>query len=175
MDNHDKQAIEGLFHKLAQVEGHRHDRDPEAEHLIAQGIARHPGAPYYLAQTVVVQDHALSAAQARIHELEAELDTARAAAGQSGGVLSRLFGQTPAGVPEMRRPPIPQDAAPAQDGFLGSAAQTAMRVAGGMMLGYGVAGMRCDGNDQPVHGRDGMASTDMAYANARQDQGERWN
>lgn len=52
-------------------------RDAEAEHYINAAIARQPGAPYNMAQTVVVQEHALSLAQARIVELEEELAEAR--------------------------------------------------------------------------------------------------
>jgi uncharacterized protein len=58
MDTNDRQAISGLFGKLAQVERQMPDRDVEAERFIADAISRQPGAPYYMAQTVVVQEQA---------------------------------------------------------------------------------------------------------------------
>lgn len=139
MDNNDRQAISGLFDKLAQVERQVPARDAEADRFIAEAIARQPGAPYYMAQTVVVQEHALNAAQARIAQLEAELTDARQGATQGGGFLSGLFGggaarRQPAPVPQ----PMPQGA---RGGFLAGAAQTAMGVAGGMLLANAVAGM----------------------------------
>lgn len=138
MDTNDRQAIAGLFDKLSQVERQMPDRDPEAERFIGDAIARQPGAPYYMAQTVVVQEHALNAAQSRIEQLEAELTDARSA-NQGGGFLSGLFG----GGSAPRRPtptprPMPQGA---PGGFLAGAAQTAMGVAGGMLLANAVVGM----------------------------------
>jgi hypothetical protein len=138
MDTNDRQAIAGLFDKLANVERQAPARDTEAEHLIADAIARQPGAPYYMAQTVVVQEHALNAAQHRIDQLEGELAEARRAP-QGGGFLAGLFG----GGAAPRRPapaarPMPSGA---PGGFLAGAAQTAMGVAGGMLLANAVAGM----------------------------------
>lgn len=138
MDTNDRKTIAGLFDKLSQVERQMPDRDPEAERFIGDAIARQPGAPYYMAQTVVVQEHALNAAQSRIEQLEAELTDARST-NQGGGFLSGLFG----GGAAPRRPaptplPMPQGA---QGGFLAGAAQTAMGVAGGMLLANAVVGM----------------------------------
>ncbi len=138
MDTNDRDAIAGLFDRLAEVERRMPDRDPEAEHLIAASIARQPGAPYYLAQTVVVQEHALNAAQLRIEGLEEDLAEARRGA-QGGGFLSGLFGDTPA--PRRRAHPSQPMAQGAPGGFLSGAAQTAMGVAGGMMLASALEGM----------------------------------
>lgn len=146
MDTSDRQAIQGLFDRLAQVERQMSDRDPEAEHLIAESIARQPGAPYYLAQTVVVQDHALNAAEARIAQLQAELDEARRAPQGGGGFLSGLFGGGAAAAPRraapVAPPPMPQGA---RGGFLAGAAQTAMGVAGGVLLANAIGGMFAGG------------------------------
>lgn len=136
MDSNDRNAIAELFDRLSQVEGQRPDRDPEAERFISDAIARQPGAPYYMAQTLVVQDHALTAAQHRIQQLEAELDSARRAADE-GGFLSGLFGDA---APPRRAAapaqPLPQGA---PGGFLAGAAQTAMGVAGGVFLADALA------------------------------------
>jgi hypothetical protein len=89
MDHQDRQAIEGLFAKLGEVERQSGARDAEAEAFIRSRIAAQPAAPYFMAQTIVVQEQALNAAQARIAELEHQL-ASRPAGG--GGFLSSLFG-----------------------------------------------------------------------------------
>ncbi|WP_138465905.1 DUF2076 domain-containing protein [Poseidonocella sp. HB161398] len=139
MDTSDRQAISGLFDKLAEVERQAPARDAEAERFIGDAITRQPGAPYYMAQTVVVQEHALNAAQAQIAQLEAELAEARQGPQGGGGFLSGLFGGGAA--PRRAAParqPMPQGA---PGGFLSGAAQTAMGVAGGMLIANAVSDM----------------------------------
>ncbi|WP_137129308.1 DUF2076 domain-containing protein [Rhizobium sp. FY34] len=169
MDHNDRQAIEGLFGKLSHVESQSGPRDPEADHFIRDRIASQPGAPYFMAQTIVVQEQALDEAQRRIDELEYQL-SARPASG--GGFFSSLFGSsahTPrpvargmsapgamaggmGGQPQAgpRNPWAGQQAQgmgqgygqPSRGGgFLAGAAQTAMGVAGGVLLGSAIAGM----------------------------------
>jgi hypothetical protein len=147
MDRNDQQAIEQLFGKLAIVERQAPQRDAGAETFIHEQIAAQPGAPYYMAQTIVVQEQALQQAQARIEELEAE------APRQSGGLFGSLFGgQQPAPrrsgtVPRVGGPGSPMPSAgggqqPGRGGgFLAGAAQTAMGVAGGVLLGNAIGGM----------------------------------
>lgn len=163
MDHNDRQAIEGLFHKLGQAAQSQPHRDPEAEALIRDLIARNPGAAYYLAQTVIVQEQALNAAEDHIQQLQHQPQP------QQGGLLGRLFG---GGQPQAPRPmaPRPQPAAYGQQpgygqapqgygqspqggspwnsgrpsgggGFMAGAAQTAMGVAGGVLLGNAIGGM----------------------------------
>ncbi|MDX6751429.1 DUF2076 domain-containing protein [Geminicoccaceae bacterium 1502E] len=154
MDQNEQKMIAELFGKLRQAEQAAGPRDAEAERLIRESVASQPAAPYYLAQVVLVQEQALQTAQARIQELESEV-ARRPAAG--GGFLAGLFG---AGAPaqgqhaqgQQARAQQPQAAQPARGpfggapasgpwggrqggGFLAGAAQTAMGVAGGMMLG----------------------------------------
>ncbi|MET3580634.1 hypothetical protein ABID19_003673 [Mesorhizobium robiniae] len=146
MDRNDQQAIGNLFEKLANVERQTPPRDAEAERFINDQIARQPGAPYYMAQTIVVQEQALNAAQSRIEELEQQ---AQQSAG--GGLLGGLFGgggaRRSGSVPRVGRtaaapPPFSgNDRQGAGGGFLAGAAQTAMGVAGGVLLGNAIAGM----------------------------------
>jgi hypothetical protein len=70
MDDRDGRAIEELFGKLSAVERQSAPRDPQAERYIRERIAAQPAAPYYMAQTIIVQEQALAAAQERIEELE---------------------------------------------------------------------------------------------------------
>ena len=58
----------------------------EAEALIRSAIAAQPGAPYYMAQTIVVQNAALREAERRIVQLESQDEE------QQGGLFGGLFG-----------------------------------------------------------------------------------
>src|SRR5690606_14693906 len=83
MTPQERQIIESLFARLRRVEQHSPSREPEAERLIHHLLQAHSGAAYYLAQTVVAQERALEAAQARITELERDVYSRG-----SGGFLS---------------------------------------------------------------------------------------
>lgn len=141
MDQNDRAAIEGLFGKLAVVERQAPPVDGQADAFIAERLAKQPKAPYFMAQTIVVQEYALNEAQARIEQLEAELAQRPAA----GGLFSGLFGGGAPARPtaSMRRSAgqAPMQAVPQGGGFLAGAAQTAMGVAGGMMLANAIGGM----------------------------------
>src|ERR1700722_1490036 len=76
-------------------------KDPEADVLIRQAVAQQPDMPYYLVQTVVIQDLSLHSAQDRITELERQL--AEAKQGSGGGFLGKLFGSSQPAAP----PPAP--------------------------------------------------------------------
>ncbi|KQT52781.1 MULTISPECIES: DUF2076 domain-containing protein [unclassified Aureimonas] len=91
MDTRDREAIDGLFTRIEDVERQAGPRDAEAERLIAERVQRQPAAPYYLAQTVVMQDLALTTMQARIDELE-KAAKAQPAASSGGGFVSRAPG-----------------------------------------------------------------------------------
>ena len=74
MTPQEQELIKGLFDRLSQLESQ--PRDPEAERLIAQGLARGPHAIYALVQAVLVQDEALKLANARIEELQVQTSAA---------------------------------------------------------------------------------------------------
>jgi len=162
MDHQDRQAIEQLFGKLAQVEGQTAAPDAQAAEFIRSRINQQPNAPYYMAQTIVVQEQALSAAHGRIQQLEQEL-ASRPAGG--GGFLSGLFGgRQSRPQPHQAYQPQPMHGmaphmapgmgpgmgvAPGRGGggFLAGAAQTAMGVAGGVLLGNMIASAFSGGDD----------------------------
>ena len=166
MNDSDRQAIAGLFSKLGDVERQAPPRDAGAEAFIAQRIGQQPGAPYFMAQTIVMQEYALNQAQARIQELEnqaQEQQYQQPAAGGGGGLFGSLFGggqqpaRRPGQVPSMPRatgvgagalnagqqaPMQPQQQGGfGGGGFLAGAAQTAMGVAGGVLLGNAIGSM----------------------------------
>lgn len=149
MDRTEQQVIDELFGKLNQAEAQSGPRDPEAERYIAQHIGRQPAAPYYMAQAIVIQEQALNMAMARVQELEQELRSRPA----GGGFLGGLFGGggVAAPVPPPRAsqqamdpriaPYTNQGYAHPGGGFLGGAMQTALGVAGGVLLGHALMGM----------------------------------
>lgn len=155
MDRNDEQAIAALFEKLSAVGQQYPSRDADAERYIQGRIADQPAAPYYMAQTIVTQEQALQNAQQKIAELEYQLSQKSAAAAPRG-LFGSLFGggrpsEMPA--PSQMHPAQPRPAPqghpgafqtqPARGGggFLAGAAQTAVGVAGGMMLGSALGSM----------------------------------
>jgi uncharacterized protein len=163
MNSQERQVIESLFTRLGEVERQAPPRDVEAEAFVQERITQQPGAPYFMAQTVVMQEYALRQAQQQIEELERRV--AQRPAG--GGLFSNLFGggqsssgsgTSVAGGPRTVAS-VASAASPLQagrgGGFLAGAAQTAMGVAGGVLLGNAIAGM-FGGNEanaaEPVQG-----------------------
>ncbi|MEZ2128889.1 MULTISPECIES: DUF2076 domain-containing protein [unclassified Sinorhizobium] len=158
MDHNDRQAIESLFDKIARVEAQSGPRDPEAEQLIRDRINARPAAPYLMAQTIVIQEQALTSAQTRIQELEYQLSRRPS----SGGFLSSFFGggQMAPARPMARNDAYPQYGQPSGPwgrsgggfsrqrggGFLAAAAQTAVGVAGGVVLGNAISSMFAGGD-----------------------------
>ncbi|WP_238123581.1 MULTISPECIES: DUF2076 domain-containing protein [unclassified Xanthobacter] len=113
MTPEERALIDGLFDRMREFESA--PRDAEAEALIARRVAQAPYAPYALAQSVLVQEHALQQAYARVQELEAQLQDAEARAhaaqpaqGASGGFLGGLFGGGRGSVPAAGARPTDQ-------------------------------------------------------------------
>lgn len=93
MSPDERTLIQGLFDRLQQVE--TQPRDPEAERMIQDTLRSQPGAPYYMAQAIIVQEQALQAAQTQIQELErkvTELESGGARQAPPGGFLSSVTG-----------------------------------------------------------------------------------
>lgn len=80
MTPEERQLVADLFDRLAELE--REPRDPDAERMIRDGLRRAPNAVYSLAQTVLLQDEALRAADEHIAQLEQQ-----GAGRQSGSFL----------------------------------------------------------------------------------------
>jgi hypothetical protein len=166
MTPQEQELIKGLFDRLSQLESQ--PRDPEAERLIAQGLAGAPHAIYALVQTVLVQDEALRLANARIEELQAQTSAAAEPEQRPASFLDSmreaLGGRAPHGsVPSVRtaggnqpQGQQPQPAYPRQmplsgypgapgfgsgGSFLGTAASTAAGVIGGSLLLDGIRSM----------------------------------
>lgn len=158
MDQHERQLITDLFHRMRNLGPVEKDR--EAEDLIAESLRSVPDAPYLLTQTVLVQEMALKDAQERIRELEARAARPAGRSGFLGGfgigapAASReggSRGSVPsvgketedrqpayAGAPMPPERPAPAEPAPRGGSFLGSALSTAAGVAGGLLIGEGL-------------------------------------
>ena len=154
MYSQEHQLIEGLFSRLKQAESQTGPRDAAAEQLIKEHLQQQPGAPYYMAQAILIQEAAMKKMNDRITELENRLaqqqQQQQPQQQSSGGFLSSLFGggsrqQAPAQQQQPQQqawnnaPQQPQynnaPAAPARGtGFLGGALQTAVGVAGGVVM-----------------------------------------
>lgn len=106
MTPEERNLLDDLFQRLRQAEGQ--PRDPDAERFIRETIQAQPAAPYYMAQSLLVQQHALTAAQQRIEELERQLKDAQQQRPQpSGGVGSFLGNALGLGRREEPRPAQP--------------------------------------------------------------------
>jgi hypothetical protein len=151
MTPQERDLIAQLLGRLAQAGGQ--PKDPEADQLIRQAVAAQPDAPYYLVQTVLIQDMALHNAQSRIQALEQQVAAAKPAAAQPTSFLGGLFGGGPAttnpasgSVPSTGPWSRPAPAAPAQ-------AQAAPQFQG--QPGYGQPAYGQPGYGQPM-GMGGM-------------------
>ncbi|WP_435954958.1 DUF2076 domain-containing protein [Dryocola sp. BD626] len=155
MQSEEQRLIDGLFGRLKQAEENSSPRDSAAEQLIAQHLAQQPGAAYYMAQTILIQEAAMKQLNARVQGLEGQIAQLQHAARQqqsSGGFLAGLFGSGSSRVAD----PIPgaqqyqnmqpgsynapqqtapgYAAAPRGNGFMAGALQTAAGVAGGVIM-----------------------------------------
>lgn len=112
MTPQERQLIAQLFDRLATLENS--PRDPDAEAMIREGFRRAPNAAYALTQTVLLQDEALRAANARIQQYEQ--GSAPQEPQQSRGFLDSmrdsLFGGSE---PRGSVPRVPQGGAPGPD------------------------------------------------------------
>ncbi|MBY6266539.1 DUF2076 domain-containing protein, partial (plasmid) [Azospirillum sp. 412522] len=108
MDQTERQIIDDLFAKLHQAEAQSGPRDPEAEGLIRERIARQPAAPYLMAQSIVMMEQALAASHARNEELERQLRERPAASAPAqsggGGLFGSLFGGSSRPAPQPSYP-----------------------------------------------------------------------
>ncbi len=94
MNDQEREVIADIFRRLEQVANET--RDPEAERFIAERMRAQPYAAYAMAQTIFIQEQALTNLQAEVEQLRSEVEAARRQPQASGGILSSLFGGSPA-------------------------------------------------------------------------------
>ncbi|HYM71950.1 MAG TPA: DUF2076 domain-containing protein [Stellaceae bacterium] len=100
MEPQERDLITTLLVRLRNAGGQ--PKDPEADQLIRQAIAQQPDAPYYLVQTVLIQDLSLHNAQDRIAELERQV-AALAPPAQPTSFLGGIFGRNSPAAPSCSR------------------------------------------------------------------------
>lgn len=155
MQSEEQRLIDGLFSRLQQAEAQSAPRDATAESVIAQHVQAQPAAPYYMAQTILIQEAAIKQLNERIQALESNVAQLQATKQNSGGFLAGLFGggqsqphvsdPIPGAQNYARSAPSQAGYAPSQaqnyaqarsgGGFMAGALQTAAGVAGGVVLG----------------------------------------
>src|SRR6185503_2236854 len=137
MTPQERQLVEDLFGRLAQLE--KVPRDADAERVIAEGVRGAPNAIYPLVQTVLVQDEALKRADARIRELTGEDAGPTTSGGFLDSMRQALTGRSTS-VPSVR-PGAPDPRWNSGGAFLGTAAASAAGVIGGALLLNSISSM----------------------------------
>ena len=97
MEPQERELITTLLTRLQSTRGQA--KDPEADAMIRQAMTQLPDAPYYLVQTVLIQDLSLQNAQGRIAELEQQLAALPAPQQQPTSFLGGLFGRSQSQAP----------------------------------------------------------------------------
>ncbi len=95
MQSEEQRLIDGLFDRLKAASENSAPRDADAERWIEQHMRTQPGAAYYMAQTILIQEAAMKQLNARLQSLEAEVEQLKQSASRqqsSGGFLAGLFG-----------------------------------------------------------------------------------
>ncbi|WP_032983426.1 DUF2076 domain-containing protein, partial [Cronobacter malonaticus] len=106
MQSEEQRLIDGLFDRLKAAGENSAPRDADAERWIEQHMRNQPGAAYYMAQTILIQEAAMKQLNGRIQALEAEVAQLKQSASRqqsSGGFLAGLFGGNKS-EPEAPRP-----------------------------------------------------------------------
>jgi uncharacterized protein len=115
MDPKEREVISGIFERLKPAGSA--PRDAEAEKFISEQISKQPYAPYVMAQSLFIQEQAMTNMQQQVEQLQNEVRRLQAEAqakpaASSGGFLSGLFGggtpARPAAPPQQMMPMQPQ-------------------------------------------------------------------
>jgi hypothetical protein len=155
MTPQEQQLIESLFQRLSQSAAQAGPRDPQAEALIQQRVQSLPGADYYMAQTLLVQERALQQAEARL------------AGQQQGGFLPPVTAPGQQQFPYATAPPYAPQAYQQSGGgagsFLASAGKIALGVGGGILVADAAMGLARD-----VFGGQGLDQDDRSQGSISQ-------
>jgi hypothetical protein len=158
------ELLQNFLSQLTQINGVT--KDPQAERLIAEALARQPDAGYLLVQRTLLQDQALTVAQTQIAELQSQrnqysglrnesnfFDSSNSWGNSAGNSVNNSQRSTSASLPATTSPMQRYDTTPqyqptaatrpgffsgGSTGFLGNMAATAAGVAGGAFLFQGI-------------------------------------
>ncbi|MFS1564409.1 MAG: DUF2076 domain-containing protein [Candidatus Arsenophonus phytopathogenicus] len=148
MQSEEKQLIEDLFQRLKQAETPSNSLDSEANSLIQTLIKQQPESPYFMAQSIIIQEAALQRLTLQIKQLQDEIIQLKSATEKQstkGSFLSGLIEKIHPSQPITTITEKPQQQTPqyqqqpnisgGNSGFLSGALKTAAGVAGGVMVG----------------------------------------
>ncbi|WP_425619755.1 DUF2076 domain-containing protein [Buchnera aphidicola] len=74
MKDAEKNLIENLFYRLKQTELNSSERDISADNLIHNLVSKQPASPYYMTQTILIQETAIKKMSIKIEELEKKIN-----------------------------------------------------------------------------------------------------
>jgi hypothetical protein len=113
MTPQERDLITTLLDRLKNAGTAGQQKDADADALIRQALREQPDMPYYLVQTVLIQDLSLNEAQRRIAELETQLAAAKTQKSSGTSFLGGLFGRSePAPQPQPEQPGGPWNRGP---------------------------------------------------------------
>ncbi|MXP56648.1 DUF2076 domain-containing protein [Pantoea sp. Mhis] len=149
MQAEEQRLIEGLFQRLKQTEQNASQRDSEAEKQIQKFIQQQPAAPYYMAQSILIQEAALNRLNEQIKNLQDRINQLQISQQSAGkgffGNLFRCNRNKTIQQPQSQMSPLNYNNSytttqqpssfPRTSSFMSGALQTAAGVAGGVVLG----------------------------------------
>lgn len=152
MNAQENQALQSFLTQLTQANAGA--KDPQAETMIAEAVAKQPDAAYLLVQRAMLLDQALASAKAQIASLQNQLQAAQGARSNSFLDAPNTWGHSAPAQPMQPAPvmaptpaQVPSQPIPASrpsffssglGGTLGNIATTAAGVAGGAFLFQGI-------------------------------------
>ncbi len=181
MNSQERDALSIFLQQLTQAPAPQ--KEPEADVMIAKAMTAQPNAGYLLVQRAMQLDYVLQQSQAKVAELQAELDRSKAGAQTSFLGDAHAWGRGPAtssaaittapnsavkpAAPQMQSAaptaaPAPAPAAPAPWGssVMGSVATTAAGVVAGSFLFQGIQNLM--GHHNPGGGFGNSAGSSPA-------------
>jgi hypothetical protein len=182
MTPQEAQMLQDLVRKIQQTQ--LTEKDPDAEALLKDGLARDPDALYKLAQTVLVQNLALNQARQQIEQLRQQPAPASPPPARATSFLGSLLGHrepaapstpTPAAspAPQYAAPPPPQYQAPqyqatppAYSGPAPSGAGSFLRSAATTAAGVAAGALAFEGVESLLHGFGHGSGGEFGYGGA---------
>ncbi|MEW6038733.1 MAG: DUF2076 domain-containing protein [Pseudomonadota bacterium] len=164
MNTEERQVLERFLYRLTDIKGI--DKDPEADRLIQDAVARQPDAAYLLIQRNLLLEKALENAKARVDELQRQPAPVNRGGGdpwaRTGRPAGRAWDAAPPGYRQSAAPAPQQSGMPS---FLGNIASTAAGVVAGSFLFQGIESLMHGGQHDSWGGSAGERVTENTTVN----------
>ncbi|WP_343183221.1 DUF2076 domain-containing protein [Buchnera aphidicola (Neophyllaphis podocarpi)] len=92
MHNEEISLIKNLFYRLKEAEINSNSRDQSAEKIIKNLLDNQPNSPYYMIQTILIQEEAIKKLNAKINLLENKIISSKSKTNNKG-FFSNIFGR----------------------------------------------------------------------------------